>query len=111
MIYEMNLNNGPFEKIKNGTKNIEMRLYDEKRKMLMPCDKIKFTNKTTGDTILTEVVGLHIFKSFNELYKHFDKISLGYEAHEIALPSDMELYYSLDEQLKYGVVGIELKLI
>ena len=48
----------------------------------MPCDKIKFTNKTTGDTILTEVVGLHIFKSFNELYKRFDKISLDYEANK-----------------------------
>jgi hypothetical protein len=29
--YEMKLNNEPFERIKNGTKTIELRLNDEKR--------------------------------------------------------------------------------
>ena len=31
MKHEMKLNNEPFERIKNGTKTIEMRLNDEKR--------------------------------------------------------------------------------
>ena len=35
MKHEMKLNNGPFEQIKNGTKTIELRLYDEKRKLLI----------------------------------------------------------------------------
>ena len=29
-MHEMKLNNGPFERIKNGTKTIELRLNDEK---------------------------------------------------------------------------------
>lgn len=30
MIHQMKLNDDPFERIKNGTKTIEFRLYDEK---------------------------------------------------------------------------------
>ena len=32
MLHKMKLNESPFESIKNGTKTIEFRLYDEKRK-------------------------------------------------------------------------------
>ena len=34
MKHEMNLNRKPFESIKNGSKTIELRLYDEKRQKL-----------------------------------------------------------------------------
>lgn len=34
MKHEMKLNNGPFERIKNGTKTTELRLNDEKRQLL-----------------------------------------------------------------------------
>lgn len=34
MKHEIKLNNGPFERIKNGTKTIELRLNDEKRQLL-----------------------------------------------------------------------------
>lgn len=30
MIHKMKLNESPFERIKNGTKTVEIRLYDEK---------------------------------------------------------------------------------
>jgi ASC-1-like (ASCH) protein len=43
------------------------------------------------------------------LYKHFDKISLGYKEDEIANSKDMEEYYPKEEQEKYGVLGIEIK--
>lgn len=32
MIHEMRLNNEPFNKIKEGTKTVELRLLDEKKK-------------------------------------------------------------------------------
>ena len=34
MIHKMNLNPSPFKKIRNGTKTIKMRLYDEKRRKI-----------------------------------------------------------------------------
>lgn len=33
---------------------------------------------------------------------------MGYNEDEIANPKDMEKYYSNDEQMKYGVLAIEI---
>ena len=107
----MHLKEEPFNSIKNGTKTIEMRLFDEKRQQLKIGENIKFINDKTGEELLTKIVNLHKFKSFEELYKNFDKIKLGYKEWEVAKSSDMLKYYPQSEQQKYGVVGIEIKLI
>ena len=111
MKHEMKLNNGPYMNIKNGTKTIELRLNDEKRQLLKIKDIIEFTNRQTLEKILVEIEELHKYPSFEELYKHFDKISMGYNENESANPKDMEEYYSKEEQDKYGVVGIQIKRI
>ena len=36
---------------------------------------------------------------------------MGYNENEIANPKDMEQYYSKEEQDKYGVLGIEIKVV
>ena len=41
----------------------------------------------------------------------FDKVKLGYEENEIANPNDMQQFYPIEEQQKYGVVGIEIELM
>lgn len=107
----MRLHKGPFELIKNGSKTIELRLYDEKRQMINLGDTITFENRSDGDKIQVKVIALYKYPSFEELYKHFDKVSIGYKEDEEADPKDMELYYSSEEQSKYGVVGIEMELI
>ena len=107
----MHLKEEPFNSIKNGTKTIEMRLFDEKRQQLKIGENIKFINDKTGKELLTQIVNLHKFKSFEELYKNFDKIKLGYKEWEVAKSSDMLKYYPQSEQQEYGVVGIEIKLI
>ncbi len=110
-VHEMKLNDKPFERIKMGEKNIEMRLYDEKRQLVKPGHLIEFCNQVSGEKILTKVIGIHIFAEFETLYQHFDKISLGYLSNETANSRDMEKYYTPDEQQKYGVVGIEIALL
>ncbi len=110
MIHKMNLNDKPFNSIKNGFKTIEMRLYDEKRRLINVGDIIEFTNRVTNEKISAKVIKLHLFNNFEELYKQFDKFSLGYKENEIASANDMSIYYSKEEQEKYGVVGIEIKL-
>ncbi len=107
----MRLHKGPFELIKNGSKTIELRLYDEKRQMINVGDTITFENRSDGDKIKVKVIALHKYPNFEELYKHFNKVSMGYKEDEEANPKDMELYYSSEEQSKYGVVGIETELI
>ena len=110
MIFEMNLQPQPFERIKNGLKDIEMRLYDERRKPIKIGDTIIFTNNQTKERLEVVVVNLYSFNTFNELYSQFDKSRLGYLEDEIADPKDMEQYYPLDKILRYGVLGIEIKL-
>ena len=107
----MNLWNDSFEAIKEGWKTIEMRLNDEKRKVIKVNDIIEFTNTATNETMPCLVLKLHHYKTFNELYKNHSKISIGYKENEIAKPEDMLAYYSSDDINKYGVLGIELKVI
>ena len=99
--------------IKSGKKTIELRLFDEKRQQVKVGDKIVFTNTSTGETLNTTVLKLHRFDSFEELYKSLPLLKCGYTAENVdnAKPSDMEQYYSIEEQNQYGVVGIELELL
>ena len=110
MMWEMNLHPEPFELIKLGKKDIEMRLYDERRQNIKIGDTIVFTNNITKESLSVEVINLYRFDSFEELYKHFDKTRLGYAQDEDADPKEMEKYYSSDKILRYGVLGIEIKL-
>ena len=109
-VHKMRLNSAPFEMIKSGEKTIELRLYDEKRQRIKVGDRIVFTNNTTGETLNITVMKLHRFRTFNELYKSLPLSKCGYTTENVdkANPADMEQYYSVEEQSKYGVVGIEL---
>lgn len=110
MIFEMNLHPEPFAAIKSGEKDIEMRLYDDRRKGIKIGDTIVFTNNETSEKLSVEVINLYRFNNFEELYQNFDKTRLGYKDNEIANPSDMEKYYLKDSILRYGVLAIEIKL-
>ena len=109
-IHHMKLDPAPYEMIKSGSKTIELRLFDEKRQKINPGDTIVFTNNETGEKLFTRVLKLHRFKDFEELYKALPLMQCGYSEDDIdkASPSDMEQYYSIEEQRRYGVVGIEL---
>ena len=109
MIHEMRLDSAPFAAIARGTKRIEMRLYDEKRRRIAVGDEILFLERGGTATLRTAVVALHVFPSFGELYASFPKELLGYGEGEPASPSDMERYYSVAEQRTHGVLGIEVE--
>lgn len=111
MLHEMRLHDEPFKLIQSGTKTIELRLYDEKRQQIQVGDIIEFTSRATGEIQKTKVIAMHIYSCFADLYRDYDKVSLGYGKDEVAKPEDMELYYSKEEQEKYGVVGIEIELL
>jgi len=107
----MHLDDKYFNKIKNGTKTIEVRLYDEKRRELKVGDIITFDNRSNNEKLEAKVTNLYVYKNFEELYKHHDKITLGYNEDEIASPSDMRMYYSFEDTIKNGVVAIEIEVI
>lgn len=111
MIHNMRLNDEPFQLIKNGIKTIELRLNDEKRQLINVGDIIVFENRITLERQKVEVLNLYKYNNFEELYRHFDKSILGYSSNAKANSKDMEKYYSLEEQEKYGVIGIEVQVI
>ena len=99
-----------FIKIKDGIKTIELRLYDEKRRKLNIGDIIEFENRLNGEKIKCKVINLYIFKNFKELYENLDNNKFGFDNKNNITYKDMEAYYSLNDQEKYGVIGIEIEL-
>ena len=105
----MNLYPKPFDLIKAGSKTVEMRLFDEKRRKLSIGGLIVFTNAKTKEELIVEIVDLKQFDSFESLYANYKKTDLGYKDDEFAKSEDMLTYYSVEEIKKYGVIAIELK--
>ena len=113
MHYDMKLNEKPFLQIESGFKSIEMRVDKGDRKNLRIGDTITFTNRANGRTINTEILALHRFRDFKELYSCLPMERCGYSKEDAKNADwrDMLEYYTEEEINLHGVVGIELKLI
>ena len=114
MEHTMNLNAHPFEMMRSGKKTIELRLYDEKRRKISVGDTIRFTNLDDPEQyLITTVVSINVFKSFEELYKALPLLKCGYTAESItnASPMDMREYYTSDQEAENGVCGIQVKVV
>ncbi len=82
-IHNMKLAPGPFSMIKSGSKSIELRLYDEKRKQIRIGDTIIFTSTENGEQLKAVVIALHRFDSFDELYRSLPLLKCGYTEENI----------------------------
>ncbi len=113
-IHEMNLRAEPYRAIADGSKVIEMRLYDEKRQGLHVGDRIRFVSDTGSTAVLAEICALHRFPDFAALYTalipRVGAIGLGYAPGDAVSPKDMLAYYTAEQIARYGVLGIEIKL-
>ena len=109
--HEMNLQPKYFDFIKDGTKRIELRLYDEKRQLIRLGDIIEFT-KSDDEKFKAEVIGLLLYSSFNDLFEDFD-ISILADATmtKQELLDVLGEFYTSEKQAEFGVVGIHLKLL
>lgn len=109
MIHHMQLQPKPFELIKNETKTIEIRLNDEKRRKIKIGDEIVFSLADKPSQILkTRVVNLYRFKTFKDLFEAFPPRALGAKNKKDL--AGVYKYYSIEQEKKFGVLGIELKV-
>jgi ASC-1-like (ASCH) protein len=107
----MKLAAGPFNKIVNGEKTIELRLFDEKRQQLALGDEIVFSeNEHPEHTVRTRVKGLLRYPSFKELFSELDPGLFGCESQDLLL-AEVRQFYSTEDEQKYGVVGIEIEVV
>ena len=110
MTHEMELRQEPFDYIVKGIKTIELRLNDEKRKLINIGDKIRFSLiDSQNQSIETVVINLHRFNSFKELFstRLFEKCGWKELTAEEAV-ENMRQYYTEIEERNYGVIGIEI---
>ena len=107
MIHKMKLNKSPFERIKNGTKTIEFRLYDEKRQQIKVGDKIEFSKlPDLQEKLLVDIIDLYREDTFEYLFR---KLYLD-EEEIIRKTKSMYQYYSPEKEKEYGVLGIKIKI-
>ena len=110
-VHEMNLQPKYFDFIKDGTKRIELRLYDEKRRSIQLGDIIEF-EKSDDEKFKAEVVGLLRYKSFADLFEDFDiSILADSSMTKQELLEVLGEFYSEEKQAEFGVIGIRIKLI
>ena len=105
----LNLCHEPFLAMKEGDKDIEMRLNEPKRAILHVGDALSFVDTETKESLTRKIIGLAPYDSFDLLYSSFPKERLGYRKEEEASSSDMERYYSKERIAQYGPLAIFLK--
>ena len=102
-----------FDYINNGTKRIELRLYDEKRQKINIGDIMVFQKEPElVETVRTKVIGLLRYESFEELFKDFDiSIMADKSMTKTELLGALEEFYTPEKQKKYGILGIRVEKI
>ena len=102
-----------FDIVKNGIKDVEIRVNDLKRRQLQVGDTLIFLKRPDEkEKIKATVKNLVYFSNFNEVVDYYEmkRIYLNNISKDEYL-SIMKKFYSDDEVLKFGVVGIEFMLL
>ena len=112
-MHEMKLQEEYYDYILNGTKRIEIRLYDEKRRKVKLGDTIKFLKEPNLDeSFNAKVIGLLRYNTLEDIFKDFDiSILADQSMTKGELLKVLEKFYSKDKQEEYGVLGIRIELI
>lgn len=107
---EMKLIDDQWHRVAAGTKTVEIRLNDAKRRRLRVGDAVTFVNLTTGALLVRHVAALTVFSSFGALYRHYPPVSVGSDPTDSVGQMVAETYqiYTPAQELEHGVVAIEL---
>ena len=109
--FSMSLRPEYYEMVRSGEKDIELRLYDEKRRRMRNGDMLLIYNaQNRNDYIQAKIVRLHIAKSFADLATKISMPRTGFASLN-ALMSAIEKFYDTEMESKYGIVGIELEVL
>ena len=113
MNHELKLQPEYYNFIKEGTKRIEIRLYDEKRQTIKIGDTITFLKEPEyNESFSVKVTGLLRYNTFDDLFKDFSIDMLADKSMtKDELKDVLEVFYTKEKQEQYGVLGIRLELI
>lgn len=113
MNHEMKLQPKYYDYMLNGTKRIEIRLFDEKRQRINLGDTITFKNNSElNKSFDTKVVGLLRYNNFNDMLNDIDISLLADKSMtKEELINVLEEFYTKEKQRKYGILGIRIVLL
>ena len=113
MMHEMKLQPEYYNYILNGTKRIEIRLNDEKRKLIKVGDTIKFLKEPDlNESFKAKVVELLHYNNFDELFDDYDiSILADKSMTKEELKKILEKFYTKEKQAKYGVICIRIEVL
>lgn len=102
-----------YEQVKNGTKNVEARVNDEKRQQLKVGDVIEVLKRPDeNESLNVRITNLKYFSDFAELVDNYPierlySASFTKEQYVALFPK----FYSDEEISKYGTVAIEFEVV
>lgn len=111
MTHTMKVQTKYYKLLKSGQKTIELRLFDEKRQKIKVGDEIVFYDfSNSNDNFKVTVLKLHRAESFDALCKIIKPEQAGFSSKK-DLITTLQEFYTLTDQQKFGVVGIEVQKI
>lgn len=112
-MHEMKLQPDYYDYMLNGKKKIEIRLNDEKRRLIKIGDEIRFFKEPNLiESFDTKVIDLFKYNSFEDMFKDFGiEILADKSMTKEELLNTLEQFYTKEKQQKYGVLGILVEII
>lgn len=113
MEHELKLQPRYYEYILDGTKDIEIRLYDEKRQKINIGDIIILKKEPElNESFKVKVVGLLRYENFDGLFEDFGIDRLADRSmSKSELLEELEKFYTKEKQKEYGVLGIRIEKV
>ena len=113
MEHEFKLQPRYYEYILNGSKDIEIRLYDEKRQKINVGDIIILKKEPElNESFKVKVVGLLRYENFDSLFNDFTIDRLADKSMKKSeLLEELEKFYTKEKQKEYGVLGIRIEKV
>lgn len=108
LLHDMRVDSAYFDLIKTGKKSAELRVNDEKRRHIMPGDKIRFLSRAdAAATITRDVTKKFTAPNFQKLLQQLPVTALGGINEEVQL-QELKKIYSAEEETAWGVVAFIL---
>ena len=113
MEHELKLQPRYYEYILGGTKDIEIRLYDEKRQKINLGDIIILKKEPElNESFKVKVVGLLRYENFDSLFNDFTIDRLADKSMKKSeLLEELEKFYTKEKQKEYRVLGIRIEKV
>ena len=113
MKHEMKIRAIYFDKIKRGEKVYEVRLNDEKRRLIDVGDVIVLKKEPElCEELFVEVKDLIYFDSFDEMVNSLPKEKIGFEKiKKDAIVDVYHQFYTPEAEKQYGVVAIKVQVL